>query len=132
MNRPLPRPTAETRPFWDGCARGVVRYQQCARCGRVQLIPRSLCENCQAASLDWKDSCGYGRIHSYTVVHRAPTAAFREEVPYVIAVIDMEEGFRLMANVAGGAAMPLDIGKRVSIGFCRIDGSVLPQAEVCA
>jgi uncharacterized OB-fold protein len=132
MNRPLPRPTAETRPFWDGCASGVVRYQRCARCGTVQLIPRSLCAHCQQASLEWKESAGYGRVLSHTTVYRAPTPAFRDEAPYVIALIDMEEGFRLMTNVAGGAGAPVAIGARVRIGFREIDGMALPHAEVCA
>lgn len=132
MTRPLPRPTAETRPFWEGCANGVLRYQSCARCGTVQFIPRSLCANCQADSLTWHDSGGLGRVLSHTTVHRAPIAAFRGETPYVIALIDMDEGFRLMANVAGGASAPVVIGTRVRIGFRQVDGVALPHAEVCA
>lgn len=131
MTRPLPRPTAETRPFWDGCASGVVRFQRCTRCGAVQLVPRSLCSSCQGTALEWKDSSGYGRVLSYTVVHRAPTPAFKDEVPYVIAVIDMDEGFRLMTNVEGGAAAPVAIGARMRIGFRQVDGMALPHAEVC-
>jgi uncharacterized protein len=132
MSRPLPRPDAVTRPFWDGCARGVVRYQSCSQCGTVQLIPRLLCACCQSAALQWKDSAGQGRVLSYTVVHRAPTPAFREEAPYAIAVIDMDEGFRLMTNVAGGASAALGIGQRMRIGFRQVDGVALPHAEVCA
>ena len=131
MKRPLPRPTAETRNFWDGCASGVLRYQRCARCGTVQLIPRTLCAHCHDAALEWHASTGYGRILSHTTVHRAPTPAFREEAPYVIALIDMDEGFRLMTNVAGGAAAPLAIGARVRIGFREVEGVALPHAEVC-
>jgi len=132
MSRPLPRPTAETKPFWEGCARGVVRYQCCADCGTVQLIPRSLCASCQSTSMRWNDSAGYGRIVTYTTVHRAPTPAFREEAPYVIAIVDMEEGFRLMTNVAGGPAAAPAIGQRVRIGMREIEGVALPHAEVCA
>ena len=130
MNRPLPRPTAETKPFWDGCANGVVRFQSCTRCGAVQRIPRSLCAACQSDALAWRESSGLGRVLSHTTVHRAPTAAFRDEVPYVIALIDMDEGFRLMANVAGGPAAPIGIGSRVRIGFREVDGVALPHAQV--
>ena len=132
MTRPVPRPTAETRNFWDGCANGVVRYQRCMRCGTVQLIPRSLCAHCQDAGLAWHDSAGFGRVLSHTTVYRAPTPAFRDEAPYVIALIDMEEGFRLMTNVAGGATAQIAIGARVRIGFRQVDGVALPHAEVCA
>ena len=131
MTRPLPRPTAETRPFWEGCASGVVRYQSCGRCKTVQLIPRTLCAACQSEALTWHDSAGLGRVLSYTTVYRAPTAAFRDEVPYVIALIDMAEGFRLMANVAGAASASVAIGAQVRIGFRAIEGMALPQAEVC-
>lgn len=130
MTRPLPRPTAETRPFWEGCTAGVVRYQSCPKCGTVQAIPRSLCANCQHTELTWHDSAGFGRVLTHTTVYRAPTPAFREEAPYVIAIIDMDEGFRLMANVAGGGA-PVAIDTRVRVGFREVDGVALPQAQVC-
>lgn len=132
MTRPLPRATAETKPFWDGCAQGVVRYQSCTRCDTVQFIPRARCVACQSCELAWRDSAGYGHVLSYTTVHRAPTPAFREDAPYVIALIDMEEGFRLMTNVAGASAAPLAIGARVRIGFRNVEGMALPHAEVCS
>lgn len=127
--RPLPRPNAETRPFWDGCAAGELRYQCCGRCGQVQLIPRSLCASCQHTALDWKPSGGIGRILSHTTVHRAPTPAFAAELPYVIALVDMDEGFRLMVNVQGGDEPALAIGQAVRIGFVEVEGMKLPIAE---
>ncbi|WP_151448934.1 Zn-ribbon domain-containing OB-fold protein [Lacisediminimonas profundi] len=130
MSRPLPRPTADTRHFWDGCATGELRYQRCAHCGEVQLIPRSLCSACQHADLEWHRSGGQGRVLSYTVVHRAPTPAFKDETPYIIALVDMSEGFRLMVNVRGGGATPLAIGQSVRIGFREIEGMALPEAQV--
>lgn len=132
MSRPLPRPTAETQPFWDGCSAGVVRYQCCAQCGTVQRVPRALCAACQSDALAWRDAGGFGLVLSHTTVYRAPTPAFRDEAPYVIALIDMDEGFRLMVNVHGGAAAPIAIGDRVRIGFREVEGVALPQAEGCA
>ncbi len=130
MNRPLPTPTAESRPFWDGCAAGELRYQRCGHCGQTQSIPRALCAACQHDNLQWKISRGEGRILSYTLVHRAPSAAFKEDVPYVIAIVDMDEGFRLMANVKDGSRKALSIGQPVRIGYRALDGATLPQAEV--
>jgi len=128
--RPLPQPTAETRPFWEGCTLGELRYQACADCGRVQPIPRSCCQHCQSSALQWRASAGRGRILSHTTVHRAPTPAFRELAPYVIALVDLDEGFRLMVNLAGGEQPGLAIGAPVRIGFCTVDGVALPQAEL--
>lgn len=132
MNRPLPRPTVDTQPFWDGCAARELRYQRCAHCGQAQFIPRALCSACQHTDLQWHRSGGLGRVLSYTVVHRAPTPAFREETPYLIALVDLDEGFRLMVNVAGGGATPLQIGQVVRIGFRQVDGMMLPEAQVQA
>lgn len=126
--RPLPKPNADTRAFWEGCAAGELRYQCCSRCGQVQLIPRSLCASCQHTGLDWKRSHGLGRILSHTTVFRAPTPAFGSE-PYVIALVDMDEGFRLMVNVKGGAEPALAIGQAVRIGFVEVEGRPLPIAE---
>lgn len=130
MSRSLPRPTAETRPFWDGCSVGELRYQVCGRCGCVQVIPRAFCSACRHRELQWRVSSGRGRILSHTTVHRAPTPAFRAEAPYVIALVEMAEGFRLMVNVAGDDTPALGIGRAVRIGFRTIDGVNLPQAEI--
>lgn len=130
MSRPLPHPTAETKTFWDGGTSGELRYQVCAHCGHVQFIPGSLCSACHHGEPAWKTSTGRGRILSHTTVHRAPTPAFRDEVPYVIALTDMDEGFRLMVDVRGGASPDAAIGQPVRIGFGEVEGMKLPQAEV--
>lgn len=130
MSRPLPHPTAETKTFWDGGTSGELRYQVCAHCGHVQFIPGSLCSACHHGEPAWKTSTGRGRILSHTTVHRAPTPAFRDEVPYVIALTGMDEGFRLMVDVRGGASPDVAIGQPVRIGFGEVEGMKLPQAEV--
>lgn len=130
MERPLPQVTPETRPFWEGCASGELRYQACTDCGAVQLLPRTLCASCHGAALEWRRSAGRGRILSHTTVQRAPTPAFRADVPYVIALVDLDEGFRLMVNVAGGEQAGLGIGAAVDIGFRDVDGCALPEARL--
>jgi len=130
MKKPLPPITPETRPFWDGCASGELRYQVCVGCGAVQRLPRTRCASCHGDALEWRRSAGRGRILSHTTVHRAPTPAFRDDVPYVIALVDLDEGFRLMVNVAGGEQPGLAIGAPVDIGFRSVDGCVLPEARL--
>jgi uncharacterized OB-fold protein len=130
MNKPVPRATAETKPFWDGCAVGELRYQACARCSHVQAFPRAFCSSCRYRDLQWRVSAGHGRILSHTTVYRAPTPAFRAAVPYVIALVDMDEGFRLMVNVAGGDSPAVAIGRPVRIGFGEVEGIHIPHAEV--
>jgi uncharacterized protein len=125
--KPLPAITAETRPFWDGCRAGELRYQACGACGRVQFYPRALCAGCGGTDLGWRRSRGVGTVHAVTVVHRAPTAAFRDDVPYAIALVDLDEGVRLMANVVGGDPEGVAIGDRVRVVFEARGEVTLPQ-----
>lgn len=126
---PLPRPNAYTRPYWEGAAAGELRYQRCADCGHVQLIARSLCEQCHGSQLDWKISQRTGTVLTFTTVYRAPLPAFKGMVPYVIAIVDMDEGFRVMSNALPQAREGLEIGARVRIGFQEVHGMALPVVE---
>jgi len=128
MAIPLPRATSDTAPFWDGCNAGELRYQRCTRCGHVQIVPRALCEKCQATALAWHRSAGEGRVLSATTVKRPPPA-FRDRAPYVIALVDLDEGFRLMVNVRGSEPA---LGARVRIVFRAEGEQALPEAEVVA
>ena len=114
--KPVPSPTDMTAPFWSGCAQGVLRLRHCARCGRVFAPTRAVCA-CGSAAIAWKDCSGRGTVFSYTVVHRAPDPAFRGELPYVLAVIELEEGARLMSNVIGCAPAEVRIGAPVQVVF---------------
>lgn len=126
---PLPRPNAQTLPYWEGAATGELRYQCCAACGSVQRIPRSLCEQCQDSRLDWKQSERRGTVLTFTTVHRAPLPVFKEMVPYIIAIVDMDEGFRVMANAAPQDLPRLAIGARVRIGFRDVHGMALTVVD---
>jgi len=128
MTRPLPRPTAETHEFWDGCVKRELRFQRCQHCDHVQIIPRALCEKCHRSELKWHPSGGQGTILSYTEVFRAPLPAFKATVPYFVALVDMDEGFRLMVNIRKPTIAPVAIGQRVTIGFTEVDSIVLPEA----
>jgi uncharacterized OB-fold protein len=96
--RAFPVPDAVSLPFWEGITEGVLRVQRCGACGRHVFYPRAVCPFCAASELDWVDASGRGRIHSYTVVHRAPPE-YREEVPYVVALVELDEGVRMMTRL---------------------------------
>lgn len=114
---PIPPITPDTRAFWDGCAAGELRMQHCAACSAVQFPPRARCIACGAQRLDWRAIAPRGVVYSHTVVHRAPGAAFRDRVPYVVALVDLAPGARLMVNVVDCAPESVTIGMRVRIGF---------------
>ena len=129
MDKPPVDPPAEARPFWEGCTRGELLYQRCAGCGRVQFYPRAACTGCGATALEWHRSAGFGTIHTFTIVRRAPSAAFRSNLPYVLALVDMDEGFRMMLNLRRSDPESAHIGQRVTIVFePQPRGWTLPQA----
>lgn len=127
--KPLPRPTAETLPFWQAAAQGKLVYQRCSACKRAQFPPANHCPACGNRTLTWQESAASGSIHSHTTVQRAPTAAFKEDVPYVIALIDLDEGFRMMMNWRGDDPATARIGDRVRVVFeANASPWPLPQA----
>lgn len=117
MAKPLPQPNAVTQRFWSGCADGRFEFQHCRSCGHRQFPPRLACTKCHGADLDWHESSGKGTIYSFTVVHRAPLDAFKADVPYVIAIVELEEAVRAMMNVRVSDPATLTIGMPVEIFF---------------
>jgi uncharacterized OB-fold protein len=115
--RAFPVPDAVTQPFWEGVAEGVLRLQRCRACDRHVFYPRAVCPFCMASDLEWVEASGAGRVHSFTVVHRAPPD-YRDEVPYVVALVDLDEGVRMMTRLvdvepaAVGVGMPVEVTMR--------------------
>lgn len=129
MNSVRPRISIEAGPFWEAAARGELLYQQCEACGVIQSYPRQRCMACHATTLGWKPSSRLGTIHSYTVVHRAPSEAFRSQVPYVLALVELE-GFRLIVNLPQDRSEDAAIGREIEIIFVEMDGVSLPQGKL--
>ena len=114
--RPYPEPDGETQPFWDGIAGGRLRLQRCRACARHVFYPRSVCPHCMAAELEWVDASGRGTVHALTVVHRA-APGFAEEAPYVVALVELEEGPRMMTRLLGVAPGEAKIGMPVEVAI---------------
>lgn len=107
-----PQATPETQPFWDGCAAGELRLQRCQQCRRFCFYPRVACPSCGSAELRWQRVSGRATLYSYVISH-LPGPAHRDGEPYVIAVVELDEGPRMMSNIVGvdpvPAALPLDL-----------------------
>lgn len=112
---PLPAPSLVTQPFWDGCRAGELRYQRCQDCGAITMNPSPACSSCFGTNLSWEVSAGEGEVYSYTVVWRPQTPAF--EVPYVPAVVELDEGFPLMSAIVGCEVDDVKVGMRVKAVF---------------
>jgi uncharacterized OB-fold protein len=129
MSTVRPRIDVEAQPFWDAAARRELVYQQCQTCGATQSYPRHRCMICHGTALGWKPSSRRGKIHSFTVVHRAPSDAFRSRVPYVLALVALE-GFRLLVNLPEDRPEEAAIGRDIEIVFVNAGGMWLPQGKL--
>lgn len=102
---PLPRPSIETQPFWDAVQERRLVMPKCERCGQVTFPPTVACRACGGDAFTWTELSGRGTVYSFVVYHRVYHPAFKDKVPYVVAVVELEEGPRLISNVVG---MPID------------------------
>jgi uncharacterized OB-fold protein len=109
-------------PFWAGIRDGELHAQQCDSCGRYQHYPRLVCRYCHSQSLTWRTLAGEGAVYSFSVVHRAPDA-FRSIVPYVVAVIDLDEGLRMATRVVTTEPAQVRIGSRVRVTYTAEAGA---------
>lgn len=97
--RPLPLITELSKRFYDGCREGKLQYQQCKECKEVVFFPKAHCSNCMSSDLDWKTSSGRGKIYSFTVTYDAAPPEFMPYVPFVLAIVNMDEGFSILSNI---------------------------------
>jgi len=111
--------------FWEGCAAGELRYQRCSTCAALQPYPRAFCLRCGATVMEWRAATGKGTVYALTRVERAPSDEFRALAPYVIVLVDLDEGYRMMAHSVPGLA----IGDRVRVCFFEHGGRHLPRFE---
>jgi uncharacterized protein len=124
--RPAPIVDADSAPYWQAAAQQRLVVQWCPVCARHQFYPRLLCRTC-LGPVEWLEASGQGSVYAFTVVRRAP-AGFESSVPYVVALVDLDEGPRLMANVVGVTVDRVAIGLRGRITFEPLqDGVALPQ-----
>jgi len=111
---PHPQPDDVTQPFWDGIAAGRLRLQRCRACGRHVFYPRAVCPHCTSGELEWVDASGRGSVYSFSVVHRAPPG-FAADAPYAVALVDLDEGVRMMTRLVDVALDDLAIGQPVEV-----------------
>lgn len=122
--------TPEAQPFWEGTRAGKLLYQYCEDCTSIQFPFQTLCRKCLGANLSARASTGRGTIFTFSTVHRAPLNVFRSDIPYIVALIEMEEGFRLFSSLRGAREKDIRIGTMVSVVFQDYDGWSLPRFEL--
>lgn len=116
-DKPLPEPTPLAEPFWEALKKKELHLQKCTKCGHFNHPPKVACSNCHSRELAWTRVAETGEVYSYTIVHRPPVPAFKEDVPYAVGLVDIDgTDVRLLSSLR----MPPDevrIGLRVKVMF---------------
>lgn len=114
-----PRPpmltTPATAPYWAAAAEGRLLLQRCRSCARLQHYARTLCAGCWSEGLDWVEAVGTGTVWTLTVAHVPGHPAWATAAPYVLAIVELDEGPRLLTNVVGVAPEAVAVGQRVRL-----------------
>jgi uncharacterized OB-fold protein len=114
--RPAPVPDPDSEQYWAAAREGRLLVQKCESCGRCQLYPRDHCISCRGP-VGWVEASGLGSVHSFTVIRQNYSRPFRDMIPYVVALVDLDEGPRVMTNVVGCDPAEVHIGMRVQATF---------------
>ena len=126
--KPLPVITDENRPFWEACRQGKLLLQHCDPCQRYQFYPRLYCMQCRSTTLHWTEVSGRGVIYSYTIIHQNKSPEFVNDTPYNLAIIQLEEGPRMLSNVVDIDPADLGVDLPVTIVFDPVNDTIsLPR-----
>jgi uncharacterized OB-fold protein len=122
--RARPKPTPETRPYWDGAKLGELRLQRCDDCSNVYFPPRPFCSSCASRDVSVFAASGRGFLYSYVINHRPAAPGFTP--PYAIAVVELDEGPRLMSRIIDCPQTPeaLVLDMKLEVAFERLDDAV--------
>jgi uncharacterized OB-fold protein len=115
--KPVPRIDEESRGWFEGLARHELWLQRCGSCGTIRFYPRAVCTVCLSSEVGWERASGRGTVYTYTVTHQNQAPGFREMLPYVYAIVELDEGVRMPSNVVGCPPDAVRIGMPVEVVF---------------
>jgi len=115
--KPLPPVDVVSAEYWRSAARGKLKLSKCNSCDNIMFYPRPTCTKCMSDDIGWTEASGRGEVYAFTVCYRAPDAIFREDVPYVIAIIQLAEGPKMMSNITDCDPDSVEIGMPVEVWF---------------
>lgn len=126
VSSPVPVPQPESDRYWEGLRRSEIWMRRCEDCRKAYFYPRDICPNCGSARTQWFRASGRGTVYTFAVVHRAPHPGFGDRVPYVAAIVELEEGARIPTNLVGVDVDPhkIQIGALVTPVFEKLTDTV--------
>lgn len=127
-DKPLPVIDSESRPYWDALKQHRLTLKRCQDCGKHHFYPRALCPHCHSDAVEWVDARGTGTIYSFTIARRPAGPAFKADTPYVVAVVELDEGARMMSNIVTDKVDAVRIGQHVTVQYEDVTDEVtLPK-----
>jgi hypothetical protein len=123
----FPDPPESSEPFFEAASDGKLLIQRCAACGEHQFYPRTICVGCGAPDVGWVEASGRARVHTFTVIRQNRMPGWADEVPYVVAVVDLAEGCRMTTNIVGCAPEDVRIDMPVEVTFVDEGPLTLPR-----
>jgi uncharacterized OB-fold protein len=117
--RPAPLPDPDSAPYLAASLEGRLVVQRCTECGDCQLYGRALCKSC-GGPVTWVDASGRGTVASWTVIRQNHSRPWRDMLPYVVALVDLDEGPRVMTNIVGCDPEDVEIGMKVVARFEKV------------
>jgi uncharacterized OB-fold protein len=119
--KPLPIPRPWSKPFWEASKKHKYLIQTCNDCNAKIFYPRRSCPECWSSNLGWTEAKGTGKVYTYTITYAGAEEKFSEDYPYVLALIDLDEGIRVMSNIVDCNPEDVKIGMDVEVVFRDIN-----------
>jgi uncharacterized OB-fold protein len=127
MRFDLPTPDPTTDEFWAAAKEGKLLIKRCATCHRAHFYPRPFCPHCWSENVDWEEASGRAHLYTWSVVHTNDLPPFADRVPYVAAIVDLDEGPRMMTNVVDCDVNDLRAGMALEVTFVEVaEGLAIP------
>lgn len=133
--KPVPQPDPVTAPYWDSLKQHAIKIQRCNDTGKYFFYPRGLSPFTLSDNVSWESVTGRGTLHSFTIVYAMRAPGFAEEVPYVVAIVELDEGPKMMTNLVDVEPEPskIAIGSRVEIVYDDVTEEItLPKFRLSA
>lgn len=124
LEKPLPLATPVSAPFWDGLRERRVRLQRCTACDAWVFYPRSRCHRCLSDRLDWHDVSGAATLYTFTIARQPTSPHFQDEVPQLLAVVELAEGVRLTSTLVNVAEADIRVGMPLAPVFDTVTDEV--------
>ncbi len=119
--KPAPIVNDWARPFWEAARQGKLTIQQCKDCKKPIFYPRLCCPHCFSEDIHWIEASGKATVYSYTVVENNAPSAFIADMPYVVAVVRLEEGVQMLSNIVGCDPYEVKCDMPVQVTFEKLD-----------